>query len=127
MKGFVINIEQATLENDNFRKVLYTSQHGQVVVMSLLPNEEIGEEVHEYTDQFFRVDSGDGKVVIDGEESVITNGSAIVVPAGLRHNIINTSGDKSLKLYTIYMPPHHVDGLIHKTKVDAEGDTTDHL
>jgi mannose-6-phosphate isomerase-like protein (cupin superfamily) len=127
MKGFVINIEQATLENDNFRKVLYTSQHGQVVIMSLLPNEEIGEEVHEYTDQFFRVDSGDGKVVIGGEESVITNGSAIVVPAGLRHNIINTSSEKPLKLYTIYMPPHHVDGVIHKTKADAESDTTDHL
>ena len=127
MKGFVTNIEKDTLENENFRKVLYTSQHGQVVVMSLLPNEEIGEEVHEYTDQFFRVDSGDGKVVIGGEESLITNGSAIVVPAGLRHNIINTSSEKPLKLYTVYMPPHHVDGVVHKTKADAESDTTDHL
>ncbi|MFA6430488.1 MAG: cupin domain-containing protein [Candidatus Paceibacterota bacterium] len=127
MKGFVTNIEKDTLENENFRKVLYTSQHGQVVVMSLLPNEEIGEEVHEYTDQFFRVDSGDGKVMIGGEENLITNGSAIVVPAGLRHNIINTSSEKPLKLYTVYMPPHHVDGVIHKTKVDAENDTTDHL
>jgi mannose-6-phosphate isomerase-like protein (cupin superfamily) len=127
MKGFVTNIEKDTLENENFRKVLYTSQHGQVVVMSLLPGEEIGEEVHEYTDQFFRVDSGDGKVMIGGEENLITNGSAIVVPAGLRHNIINTSGENPLKLYTIYMPPHHVDGVVHKTKADAQNDTTDHL
>jgi mannose-6-phosphate isomerase-like protein (cupin superfamily) len=127
MKGFVKNIEQETLENDNFRKVLYTSQHGQVVVMSLLPNEDIGVEVHEYTDQFFRVDIGEGKVVIDGEESVISDGFAIVVPAGSKHNIINTSGDKPLKLYTIYMPPHHKDGIIHKTKEEAENDLSDRL
>jgi len=127
MKGFVTNIERDTIENENFRKVLYTGTYGQVVVMSLLPNEEIGEEVHEYTDQFFRVDSGDGKVIIDGNESLITDGFAIVVPAGARHNIINMSSEKPLKLYTIYMPPHHVDGVVHKTKADAEGDTTDHL
>ncbi|MEI6528115.1 MAG: cupin domain-containing protein [bacterium] len=126
-KGFVKNIEQETLGNDNFRKVLYTSQHGQVVVMSLKPLEDIGAEVHEYTDQFFRVDSGEGKVVIDGEESVITDGFAVVVPAGSRHNVINTSAEKPLKLYTIYMPPHHVDGVVHKTKEEAENDLTDHL
>jgi len=127
MKGFVKNIEQETLDNNNFRKVLYTSQHGQVVVMSLLPNEEIGMEVHEYTDQFFRVDSGEGKVIMDGEEAIISDGFAVVVPAGTRHNVINTSSDKSLKLYTIYMPPHHVDGTVHTTKAAAESDTTDHL
>ena len=127
MKGFVKNIEQETLNNNNFRKVLYTSQHGQVVVMCLLPNEDIGMEVHSYTDQFFRVDSGEGKVIMDGEESIISDGFAVVVPAGTQHNVINTSSDKSLKLYTIYMPPHHVDGVIHATKAVAEADTTDHL
>ena len=127
MKGFVKNIEQETLANNNFRKVLYTSQHGQVVVMSLLPKEEIGMEVHSYTDQFFRVDSGEGKVIMDGEESLISDGFAVVVPAGTMHNVINTSADKPLKLYTIYMPPHHVDGIVHATKDAAEADTTDHL
>ena len=127
MKGFVKNIEQETLDNNNFRKVLYTSQHGQVVVMSLLPNEEIGMEVHSYTDQFFRVDSGEGKVIMDGEESPISDGFAVVVPAGTMHNVINTSADKPLKLYTIYMPPHHVDGTVHATKAVAEADTNDHL
>jgi mannose-6-phosphate isomerase-like protein (cupin superfamily) len=127
MKGFVKNIERETLDNDNFRKVLYTSTYGQVVVMSLLPNEEIGMEVHETTDQFFRIDSGEGKVIIDGEESLISDGFAVVVPAGSQHNVINTSSDKPLKLYTIYMPPHHVDGVIHKTRAIAEADTTDHL
>lgn len=119
-KGFVTNIEKDTLENDNFRKVLYTSKHGQVVVMSLLPNEEIGMEVHETVDQFFRIDSGEGKVIIDGEEAKIEDGFAVVVPAGSEHNVINTSSDKPLKLYTIYMPPHHKDGVIHATKADAE-------
>lgn len=127
MKGFVTNIEKDTLENENFRKVLYTSQHGQLVVMSLNPKEDIGEEVHGYTDQFFRVDSGEGKVIIEGEETLITNGSAVIVTAGLKHNIINTSSEKALKIYTIYMPPHHKDGVIHKTKDEAEVDMTDHL
>ena len=127
MKPFVKNIEQETLDNNNFRKVLYTSQHGQVVVMSLLPKEEIGMEVHGYSDQFFRVESGEGKVIVNGEELIISDGFAVVVPAGSQHNVINTSADKTLKLYTIYMPPHHVDGVIHKTKAEAEGDTTDHL
>lgn len=126
-KGFVKNIEKETLENDNFRKVLFTSQHGQLVVMSLNPLEEIGMETHEYTDQFFRVDSGEGKVIIDGEESIISDGFAVVVPAGANHNVVNTSADKPLKLYTIYMPPHHVHGVVHKTKAEAEADMTDHL
>lgn len=125
MKGFVTNIEQDTLNNSNFRKVLYTSKNGQVVVMSLLPNEEIGMEVHPDNDQFFRIDSGEGKVIIDGEESIISDGFAVVVPAGSMHNVINTSSDKDLKLYTIYMPPHHKDGVIHATKADAEIAETD--
>jgi len=120
MRGFVTNIEEETLDNNNFRKVLYTSKHGQVVVMSLLPKEEIGMEVHETSDQFFRIDSGEGKVIIDGEEANFSDGFAIVVSAGSQHNVINTSSKKSLKLYTIYMPPHHKDGVIHKTKADAE-------
>jgi mannose-6-phosphate isomerase-like protein (cupin superfamily) len=127
MKGFVTNIEKATLENENFRKVLYTGTYGQVVVMSLLPNEEIGMEVHNTVDQFFRIDSGDGKVIIDGEESLVTDGFAIVVPAGSNHNVINMSSEKPLKLYTIYMPPNHKDGTIHKTKADAVADEEDHL
>jgi mannose-6-phosphate isomerase-like protein (cupin superfamily) len=127
MKAFVKNIEQATLENTSFREVLYTSTYGQVVVMSLLPNEEIGMEVHESTDQFFRIDSGEGKVIVDGEESILTDGFAVVIPAGSLHNVINTSSDKSLKLYTIYMPPHHKDDTIHKTKEEAMNDEEDHL
>ncbi|MFA5651934.1 MAG: cupin domain-containing protein [Candidatus Paceibacterota bacterium] len=124
-KGFVSNIEQDAINNNNFRKVLYTSKNGQVVVMSLLPSEEIGMEVHPDNDQFFRIDSGEGKVIIDGEEALISDGFAVVVPAGSMHNVINTSNKKSLKLYTIYMPPHHKDGVIHKTKADAEIAETD--
>jgi mannose-6-phosphate isomerase-like protein (cupin superfamily) len=124
-KGFVANIEKETLNNNNFRKVLYTSKHGQVVVMSLLPSEEIGMEVHPDNDQFFRIDSGEGKVIIDGEEAKISDGFAVVVPAGSMHNVINTSNKKPLKLYTIYMPPHHRDGVIHETKEDTEADATD--
>jgi mannose-6-phosphate isomerase-like protein (cupin superfamily) len=124
-KGFVANIEKETLDNNNFRKVLYTSKHGQIVVMTLVPMEEIGMEVHEISDQFFRVETGEGKVIIDGEEAIISDGFAIVVPAGSQHNVINTSADKPLKLYTIYMPPHHKDGVIHATKADAEVAETD--
>lgn len=125
-KGYVGNIEKETLDNENFRKVLYTGKFGQLVVMSLLLNEEIGDEVHT-VDQFFRVDSGEGKVIIDGEESLIKDGFAIIVPAGSRHNVINMSSENSLKLYTIYMPPQHKDGTIHKTKEEAEKDEEDHL
>ncbi len=125
MKGFITNIEKETLENNFFRKVLYTSKHGQIVVMSLLPKEEIGMEVHKTVDQFFRVDSGEGKLIIDGEEAEISNGFAFLVPAGSQHNVINTSADAPLKLYTIYMPPNHKDGVIHKTKADAEVAETD--
>lgn len=127
MKGYITNIEKATLANKYFRQVLYTSQHVQVVVMCLQPREDIGVEVHEIVDQFLRVESGEGKVIIDGVEQAVKDGDAIVVPAGAKHNLINTSVDKALQLYTVYAPPHHKDGTIHKTKHDAEIDATDHL
>ncbi len=127
MSGFVGNIEDITLSNDNFRKVVYTGQHAQLVLMSLLPNEEIGMEVHPTTDQFLRIEKGEGKVIMNGEEQSIKDGSAIVVPAGTEHNVINTSSTTELKLYTVYSPSHHRDGTIHKTKEEAEADTEDHL
>ena len=119
-KGYVINIEEATKENDNFRRVLYTAKHSQLVLMNLKPGEEIGEEVHDNLDQFFRFEEGKGKVVIEGEEFQIEDGFALVIPAGTKHNIINTSSDMPLKLYTIYSPPNHRDGTIHKTKEEEE-------
>ncbi|TRZ51661.1 cupin domain-containing protein [bacterium] len=127
MKGYVGNIEKLTLANNYFRQVLFTGQHAQLVLMCLQPNEEIGMEVHQYTDQFFRIEAGEGKVIIDGEEHIIKDGDAIVVPAGANHNVINTSATNQLKLYTIYTPPHHRDGIIHKTKAEALADQTDHL
>ena len=120
MKGFNANIEKETLENNNFRKVLYTGKHSQLVLMSLLPNEEIGMEVHPDNDQFFRFEKGQGKCIIDGNEYNVEDGSAIIVPAGAQHNIINTSGEEDLKLYTIYSPAHHKDGIIRATKAEAE-------
>lgn len=122
MKGFHINIEKGALENDNYRKVLYTSKHSQLVLMSLKPNEEIGMEVHPDNDQFFRIEEGQGKCVIDGNEYELSDGVAIVVPAGAKHNIINTSNESGLKLYTIYSPAHHKDGVIRATKEEAEAD-----
>ena len=120
MKGFTANIEKATLENKNFRKVLYTSKHSQLVLMSLKPKEEIGMEVHLDNDQFFRFEKGQGKCIIDGNEYVLGNGVAIVVPAGAKHNIINTSDKDELKMYTIYSPAHHKDGIVRATKAEAE-------
>ena len=120
MKGFNANIEKETLENNNFRKVLYTSKHSQLVLMCLKPKEEIGMEVHADNDQFFRFEKGQGKCVIDGNEYALENGSAIVVPAGAQHNIINTSAQEELKLYTIYSPAHHKDGVVRATKAEAE-------
>mgnify|MGYP001586030373 FL=1 len=122
MKGFNANIEKETLENNNFRKVLYTGKHSQLVLMSLRPNEEIGMEVHADNDQFFRFEKGQGKCIIDGNEYELHDGSAIVVPAGAQHNIINTSGEEDLKLYTIYSPAHHKDGIVRATKEEAEKD-----
>jgi len=127
MKGYLVDIEQKTLENDFFREVLHTSQHNQLVVMSLLPNEEIGEETHAIVDQFIRIEQGAGVAVLDGEELALSNGSAIIIPAGVKHNIINSSSDNKLKLYTIYSPAHHKDGTIHKTKEDALNDEEDHI
>lgn len=123
MKGFVSNIEKDTLENENFRKVLYTGKHSQLVLMSLQPKEEIGMEVHPDNDQFFRFEKGQGKCIIDGNESELADGVAVVVPAGAEHNIINTSETEPLELYTIYSPAHHQDGVVRATKKEAEADS----
>jgi mannose-6-phosphate isomerase-like protein (cupin superfamily) len=120
MKGFKSSIEKDTLKNENFRKVLYSGKHLQVVLMSLKPGEDIGLETHPDTDQFFRFEGGNGKCLINGNEYKVENGDAIVVPAGSEHNVINTDALKELKMYTIYGPPNHKDGLINVTKKDAE-------
>ena len=120
MKGFNTNIEKDTLTNKNYRQVLYTGKHSQLVLMSLRPGEEIGMEVHPENDQFFRIEKGEGKCLIDGNEYKLGDGAAIVVPAGAKHNVINTSEDEELKLYTIYSPPHHKDGIVRPTKEEAE-------
>ncbi|HEY5159774.1 MAG TPA: cupin domain-containing protein [Gaiellaceae bacterium] len=126
MKGYNRNIEELTLGNGNFRKVLYTHTHSQLVLMSLQPNEDIGSEVHPDNDQFFRFESGQGRVVIDGNEYEVGNGSAVVVPSGSEHNVINTSGSEALKLYTIYSPAHHKDGVVRATKAEAEADSPEY-
>jgi mannose-6-phosphate isomerase-like protein (cupin superfamily) len=119
MKGYIDDIEHRAEENVDFRRVLYTGKHMQLVLMSLQPGEDIGEETHHDVDQFFRVEQGKGEVLIDGRKTTIESDTAIVVPAGARHNITNT-GDKPLKLYTVYGPPNHADGTVHVTKADAE-------
>ncbi len=120
MKGYLDNIEKATERNTNFRKVLFTGKYCQLVVMSLEPMEEIGMEVHPKVDQFFRIEEGKAKIIIDGEERLAGEGSAIIVPAGSQHNVINSSETEDLKLYTIYSPPNHPEGTIHKPKKEAE-------
>ncbi len=124
MKGFMGNIESMTLDNSNFRKVLYTGSHSQLVLMALQPNEEIwhGQSFHADNDQFFRFEEGQGKVMIDGNEYEVGDGDAIVVPAGAQHNVVNTSDSGLLKLYTIYSPAHHKDGIVRATKAEAEAD-----
>lgn len=119
MKGFVIHLERETKKNTDFRHVLYTAKHSQLVLMSLRPGEEIGEEVHEDHDQFFRFESGEGKVIIDGVEHQIKDGNGVIVPAGARHNVVNTSKRANLRLYTIYSPPEHQDGVVRHTKKEA--------
>ncbi len=119
MTGYIINIEEKSLQNNYFREVLFTTDKSQLVVMALKPGEEIGMEVHPEHDQFIRIESGKGKAVMNGEEHEISDGSAIVIPAGTQHNFINTS-EVAMKLYTIYTPPEHKPGTIHKTKEEAK-------
>lgn len=119
MKGFFGHIETDTVANTNFRKVLYTGKHSQLVLMTLQPNEDIGVEVHPDNDQFFRFEAGEGKCVIDGNEYTVADGDAVVIPAGAKHNIINTSASQLLKMYTIYSPAHHKDGIVRATKQEA--------
>ncbi|PIR82387.1 cupin domain-containing protein [Candidatus Kaiserbacteria bacterium CG10_big_fil_rev_8_21_14_0_10_59_10] len=121
MKGYVGDIQQETLENNDFRRVLYTAEHMQLVVMSILPRGDIGEEVHTL-DQFVRVEAGEGEAVLGGARHAIQAGSAVVITAGMRHNIINTSAKAPLKLYSLYAPPEHRDGVVHRTKVEASAD-----
>ncbi len=123
MKGYHTNIEKETLENNNFRKVLYTGKHSQLVLMSLKPREEIGEETHNENDQFFRFEQGNGKCIIDGNEYELNNGTVLIIPAGAKHNIINTSDVDDLKMYTMYSPAHHKDGIVRETKEEAITDS----
>jgi mannose-6-phosphate isomerase-like protein (cupin superfamily) len=125
MKGYIGNIEAETLANGNFRKVIYTGKHSQLVVMSILPGEDIGMEVHD-VDQFLRIDEGSGVAILDGVETPVADGFAIVVPAGAQHNVKNT-GAVAMKLYTVYSPPEHLKDTVHPTKAAAESDTADHF
>jgi len=119
-KGYKDNIEKLTVENDNFRQVLYTGDHIQLVLMSLKPKEEIGMEIHDESDQFFRFEAGKGKVVVNDTEYDVANGDTVIVPTHAKHNVINVSDSEELKLYTIYAPAHHKDGVIRVTKEEAE-------
>lgn len=121
-KGYKVDIENLTIGNNSFRKVLYTAENCQLVLMSLKPGEEIGSEVHKDGDQFFRFEAGEGKVIINDTEYQVKNGDAVIVPAGAQHNVINTSTSDPLKLYTIYAPPHHLDGIERVTKDQAVAD-----
>lgn len=120
MHGHVTNIEMDTLENEDFRRVLFTGPNTQLVLMTLAPGEDIGLETHDETDQFIRVEAGTGMVLLDGEESDLEDGFSVVIPAGVEHNVVNTSDDEPLRLYTLYSPPEHPDGTVHRTKKEAE-------
>jgi mannose-6-phosphate isomerase-like protein (cupin superfamily) len=119
MKGYVVTLEKATEKNTDFRRVLYTAKHSQLVLMNLKPGEDIGEETHNDIDQFLRFERGEGKVIIDGVEHRVKDGDGVVIPAGARHNVINSSKRMNLKLYTIYSPPEHQDGVVRHTKAEA--------
>lgn len=119
MKGYFVHLEEETVGNEKFRKVLFTAKHSQLVLMALEPGEEIGMETHEDNDQFFRFDRGEGKVVVDGEVFEVSDGDAVVVPAGSEHNVVNTSGKERLRFYTVYSPAHHPEGTEHATKEEA--------
>jgi mannose-6-phosphate isomerase-like protein (cupin superfamily) len=116
MTGYVTNIEKDTLANDDYRRVLFTGRHMQLVLMTLQPGEEIGRETHEEHDQFIRIESGTGSVLLGSDRHRVGDGSAVVIPAGVEHNVINTSADEPLRLYTLYTPPEHADGTVHRTK-----------
>ena len=120
MAGYSIDIEKATEENEFFRTVLYTAQHMQLVMMTLKVGEDIGQEIHPDVDQFIRVEEGEADAILDGEVHKLSDGSVVVIPAGTEHNVINTSSSEALRLYTVYTPPNHPDGTIHKTKAEAE-------
>ena len=122
MKGYKANIEELVAKNNDFRQVIYTAPHSQLVLMALKPSEEIGMEVHPDNDQFFRFEEGQGKVFIDGNEYDVNGGDVVIVPAGSEHNVVNVSSTDYLKMYTIYSPAHHRDGVVHKTKEEAEKD-----
>jgi mannose-6-phosphate isomerase-like protein (cupin superfamily) len=119
LKGYVVVIEKETKKNTDFRRVLYTGKHSQLVLMNIKPGEEIGEETHDGVDQFFRFERGEGKVIIDGVEHHVKDGDGVIVPAGARHNVVNTSKRANLKLYTIYSPPEHQDGVVRHTREEA--------
>ncbi|MHB0966399.1 MAG: cupin domain-containing protein [Chloroflexi bacterium] len=120
MNGYHADIEKITLRNEYFREVLFTGPHSQLVAMAIKPGDEIGTEIHNGNDQFFRIEAGKGKAVLAGKEFPLEDGMVVVVPAGVQHNIINTSANEMLKLYTIYSPPQHPDGTVHKTKAEAD-------
>ena len=120
MAGYSVDIEKETLENGDFRRVLHTAPHSQLVVMTLQPGEEIGQERHEGIDQFIRVEAGEGEAILDGERHPLSDGAAVVVPAGAEHNVVNTSATEPMRLYTIYTPPEHPDGTVHRTKAEAD-------
>ena len=126
MSGYHTDIEKKSLENHFFREVLFTGPHSQLVVMALNPGEEIGQETHPDTDQFIRVEAGSGKAILDGQEYPLADGSALVIPAGTEHNVVNTSATEPLKLYTVYTPPEHPDGTTHKTKAEADAYEREH-
>ena len=126
MSGYIVNIEEATAKNSHYRHVLFTAKHTQLVLMSLKPGEEIGEEVHEL-DQFIRFETGEGTVILDGKAHSVSDGFAVVIPAGTRHNVVNRSKTADLKLYSLYSPPEHKNGIVHKTKREADADEHHHF